>query len=213
MLMDEPFGAVDPIVRARLQEQFLDIQRRLRKTIVFVTHDIDEAIKMADRVAILNKGGVLEQFGTPEEVLREPASEFVVRFVGGDRSLKRLALIPVSRLELQAGPAVERSSRTSDALDVMDRAGSRWAAVVDGGRPLGWIERASLDGAATVAEARWQPLGARVTPESSLRDALDAIVGSGIEAAAVVDRSGDLVGTLSLERISEELAGMRGGHG
>ena len=85
MLMDEPFGAVDPIVRARLQDQFLDIQTRLRKTIVFVTHDIDEAIKMADRIAILNVGGILEQYATPEEILRAPANDFVERFVGAER--------------------------------------------------------------------------------------------------------------------------------
>src|SRR5688572_14109534 len=85
MLMDEPFGAVDPIVRERLQDQFLDIQHRLRKTIVFVTHDIDEAIKMADRIAILNKGGIIEQFASPEEILRAPANDFVKQFVGAER--------------------------------------------------------------------------------------------------------------------------------
>ena len=85
MLMDEPFAAVDPIVRGRLQEEFLEIQERLRKTIVFVTHDIDEAIKLGDRMAILNVGGVLEQFAPPETVLREPANEFVREFVGAER--------------------------------------------------------------------------------------------------------------------------------
>src|SRR5206468_11814533 len=84
MLMDEPFAAVDPIVRARLQDQFLDIQRQLRKTIVFVTHDIDEAIKMANRIAIMNIGGVVEQYAPPEEILRAPANEFVERFVGAE---------------------------------------------------------------------------------------------------------------------------------
>ena len=92
MLMDEPFGAVDPIVREHLQDQFLEIQQRLQKTIVFVTHDIDEAIKMADRIAILNIGGKLEQFAPPVEILRHPANEFVARFVGIDRGLKGLAL-------------------------------------------------------------------------------------------------------------------------
>src|SRR5688572_16774702 len=87
MLMDEPFGAVDPIVRTRLQDQFLDIQERLKKTIVFVTHDIDEAIKLADRIAILNKGGVVEQYAPPEEILRAPAGEFVKDFVGAERGL------------------------------------------------------------------------------------------------------------------------------
>ena len=92
MLMDEPFGAVDPIVRARLQAQFLKIQSELRKTIVFVTHDIDEAIKMADRIVILNQGAVIEQYGTPEEILGSPANDFVRRFVGMERGLKRFAL-------------------------------------------------------------------------------------------------------------------------
>jgi osmoprotectant transport system ATP-binding protein len=92
MLMDEPFGAVDPIVRELLQEEFLDIQRRLRKTIVFVTHDIDEAIKMADRIAILNKGGLLEQYADPATILSKPANDFVRKFVGIERGLKRLAL-------------------------------------------------------------------------------------------------------------------------
>ncbi len=92
MLMDEPFGAVDPIVRERLQEQFLEIQRQIRKTIVFVTHDIDEAIKMSDRIVILNKGGVVEQYDTPEQILGTPANEFVERFVGLERGLKKFAL-------------------------------------------------------------------------------------------------------------------------
>jgi osmoprotectant transport system ATP-binding protein len=92
MLMDEPFGAVDPIVRERLQNEFLGIQRKIHKTIVFVTHDVDEAIKMADRIAILNKGGVLEQYASPAEILSRPANQFVTRFVGIERGLKGLAL-------------------------------------------------------------------------------------------------------------------------
>ena len=92
MLMDEPFGAVDPIVREHLQDQFLSIQERLKKTIVFVTHDIDEAIKMADRIAILNKGGVIEQYDSPEKVLSAPANVFVERFVGLERGLKKFAM-------------------------------------------------------------------------------------------------------------------------
>jgi osmoprotectant transport system ATP-binding protein len=92
MLMDEPFGAVDPIVRERLQDQFIEVQRRLKKTIIFVTHDVDEALKMADRVAIMNKGGVLEQYASPRDILSDPANEFVRDFVGLDRGLKHLAL-------------------------------------------------------------------------------------------------------------------------
>src|SRR5204862_406786 len=104
-----PFAAVDPIVRARLQEQFLGIQERLRKTIVFVTHDIDEAIKMADRIAILNKGGVIEQYAPPKELLRTPANPFVENFVGPERGLKRLALITVSEIDVEEGPVASRA--------------------------------------------------------------------------------------------------------
>src|SRR5207247_3908042 len=123
MLMDEPFAAVDPIIRARLQDQFLDIQRRLRKTIVFVTHDIDEAIKMADRIAILNVGGIVEQFAPPEEILRTPANRFGEEFVGSERGLKRLALIKVSQSGVEEGPVVDRNASVEEALAAMKRFG------------------------------------------------------------------------------------------
>ena len=99
MLMDEPFGAVDPIVRERLQDEFLGIQKKIRKTIVFVTHDIDEALKMADRIAILNRGAHLEQFASPTEIVSAPANDFVRRFVGLDRGLKGLALQRASSVD------------------------------------------------------------------------------------------------------------------
>ena len=113
MLMDEPFGAVDPIVRERLQNELLRLQQRLAKTILFVTHDIDEAIKMADLLLVLRQGGKLAQFGTPGEVLTRPASDFVARFVGADRGLKRLSLTQASA----AGhlPARRRGRRTPTA--------------------------------------------------------------------------------------------------
>jgi osmoprotectant transport system ATP-binding protein len=100
MLMDEPFGAIDPIIRARLQDEFLRLQHELRKTVVFVTHDIDEAIKVGDRIAILREGGRLAQYDTPERILDEPADEFVAEFVGRDRALKALALRTLGELEL-----------------------------------------------------------------------------------------------------------------
>ena len=98
MLMDEPFGAVDPIIRERLQDQFLDLQTKIRKTVVFVTRDIDEAIKMADRIAILNKGGLVEQYASPAEILGSPVNEFVRQFVGIDRGLKGLAMKDASNV-------------------------------------------------------------------------------------------------------------------
>jgi osmoprotectant transport system ATP-binding protein len=112
LLMDEPFGAIDPINRARLQDEFLRLQQQVRKTVVFVTHDIDEAIKMGDRIAILREGGVLAQYDTPAEILRAPEDEFVAQFVGADRGIKRLSLITVGDLELLA-PEDERARRAS----------------------------------------------------------------------------------------------------
>ena len=108
LLMDEPFGAIDPITRARLQDEFLRLQAEIRKTIVFVTHDIDEAIKMGDRIAVLREGGILAQYATPAELLEKPADDFIARFVGSDRALKRLTLTRVGELELRPGSA-ERS--------------------------------------------------------------------------------------------------------
>ena len=103
MLMDEPFGAIDPITRERLQNDFLRLHREIRKTVVFVTHDIDEAIKMGDRICILRQGGVLAQYDTPEAILATPADDFVAQFVGEDRGLKRLALRRLDEVELRAG--------------------------------------------------------------------------------------------------------------
>jgi osmoprotectant transport system ATP-binding protein len=137
MLMDEPFGALDPITRSRLQSELLRIQRELRKTIIFVTHDIDEAILLADRIAILREGGVLVQYDTPDRILAEPADDFVARFVGADRGLKRLSLTRLDEVELEpangaVGPLVDRSTTLRDALAAMLNDGSR-AVLVEGG--------------------------------------------------------------------------------
>jgi osmoprotectant transport system ATP-binding protein len=138
MLMDEPFGALDPITRDRLQNEFLRLQREIRKTVIFVTHDIDEAIKIADRIAILREGGVLAQYDTPDRILASPADEFVARFVGADRGLKRLALKRVGDIDLGPVPADGahdlRASETMtlrDALSLMLTEGASELAVVD----------------------------------------------------------------------------------
>ncbi|MCA1687220.1 MAG: ABC transporter ATP-binding protein [Actinobacteria bacterium] len=121
MLMDEPFGAVDPITRERLQDEFVNIQQHIKKTIVFVTHDIDEAIKMGDMIAILKQGGVLAQYDTPENILSNPNSEFVASFVGNDRILKRLSLLKVGDMELEpVNGGTEDLPRISEQLSVRD---------------------------------------------------------------------------------------------
>jgi osmoprotectant transport system ATP-binding protein len=122
MLMDEPFGAIDPIVRARLQDEFLRLQQELRKTVLFVTHDIDEAIKLGDRIAIFREGGRLAQYDTPEAILRKPADEFVSEFVGADRALKELALRTLGGLEFgppSDGPRATVDTTLRDALALL----------------------------------------------------------------------------------------------
>jgi osmoprotectant transport system ATP-binding protein len=138
MLMDEPFGAIDPINRARLQDEFLRLQERVRKTVVFVTHDIDEAIKMGDRIAILREGGRLAQYDTPAEILTSPADDFVAEFVGADRALKRLGLATLADVELEApdgAPAgnghVELTTTVRDALSALLAGGGSPLTVVD----------------------------------------------------------------------------------
>ncbi|HZG62166.1 MAG TPA: ABC transporter ATP-binding protein [Rubrobacteraceae bacterium] len=136
MLMDEPFGAVDPITRHRLQDEFLRIQQEIKKTIVFVTHDIDEAIKMGDKIAILKEGGILAQYDTPEKILAAPNSEFVSSFVGTDRVLKRLSLTRVSEMELEPAngttglPRIDERTTLKDALSEMIGAGVERGLVV-----------------------------------------------------------------------------------
>ncbi len=138
MLMDEPFGAIDPINRARLQDEFQRLQAQVRKTVVFVTHDIDEAIKMGDKIAILRQGGHLAQYDTPEEILTHPADEFVAEFVGADRALKRLGLSTLADVELVSPnglrPGADRvalGATVRDALSQLLAAGGRPLTVVD----------------------------------------------------------------------------------
>ncbi|MFN2589709.1 MAG: ABC transporter ATP-binding protein [Actinomycetota bacterium] len=205
MLMDEPFAAVDPIVRERLQDQFLDIQERLKKTILFVTHDIDEAIKMADRIAILNIGGVVEQYAPPEEILRDPANAFVADFVGAERGLKRLALIKVADIEVEEGPVVSLDATPARAREQMKRFDLDWVTVVDEGRLRGWVDEAVLKGRRRVGEAEPRKFSAYVTATDSLRQALDAIVTSRTNVAVVATEDDRYLGILTLERISREI--------
>jgi osmoprotectant transport system ATP-binding protein len=205
LLMDEPFGAVDPIVRARLQDEFAALRSRLHKTVVFVTHDVDEAIKLGDRVAIMNIGGRVEQYAPPEEILRTPASEFVERFVGAERGLKRLSLIKVRDIGIEEGPVVAPGASADEARRAIDTSPFDWTSVVEGGELLGWVDRGSLDGVRTVAELRPRRFSAYVTSASSLREALDAIVTSRTQVAVVASEGQRYLGILTLERISREI--------
>jgi osmoprotectant transport system ATP-binding protein len=146
LLMDEPFGAIDPIARERLQNELLRLQSVVRKTIVFVTHDIDEAVKLGDRVALLSRGGKLEQFATPEELLAHPQSEFVTGFLGEGPLVRRLALIPIREVELPPvngaapGGSVDAGGTLRDALDAVLRSPDGRVRVLDGDQVVGVID-------------------------------------------------------------------------
>ena len=145
MLMDEPFGAVDPINRERLQNEFLRLQAEVKKTILFVTHDIDEAIKMGDRIAVLQEGGKLAQYATPAELLMAPANAFVEDFVGADRALKRLALMRVSDVDLWEAPLAFVGQATGEVRAKLEGAEVPHALLVDSERkPLGWLSETDL---------------------------------------------------------------------
>ena len=203
LLMDEPFGAVDPIVRGRLQEEFLDLHDRLGKTVVFVTHDIDEALHLGDRVAILNVGGLLEQYDTPEAILAAPANSFVEDFLGGERGLKRLALRPVSGVEIARGPVVDVRASTEEARAVMGAHGVTWVGLVDGEMLKGWVDESELDGS-PLGELAAKPFAVSLRPSSSLREAVDAVVTSHARVAVVVEE-GRYLGMVDLESIAEEI--------
>ena len=204
LLMDEPFGAVDPIVRGRLQDEFLDLHDRLGKTVVFVTHDIDEALRLGDKVAILNVGGILEQFDTPEAILAGPANRFVADFLGRERGLKRLALRPVSAVELVRGPVVDITATSEEARSIMESNGVDWIGLVDGETLLGWVDRSEVDGS-PLAALPAKPFAVTLRPESSLREAIDAVVTSHARVAVVVADDNRYLGMVGLESIAEEI--------
>ena len=205
MLMDEPFGALDPITRERLQHEFLALQARIRKTVVFVTHDIDEAITMGDRIAVLREGGVLAQYDTPDRILSEPADEFVAQFVGADRGLKRLTLRRLRDIEPIDPPAARPGDNAQAARARVQRAGFETLVIVDDdGRPTGLLP---IDRLATerVPEDGSEPLGAVGTPDMLLRDALSLMLSQTGSHLVVVDKNGRLAGLVSADLISEEL--------
>lgn len=206
LLMDEPFGAVDPIVRHRLQDELLDLQKRLRKTIVFVTHDIEEAIRLGDQIVILNVGGVLEQKGSPAEILSRPANRFVEEFIGSERNLQRSALVKVARLGLKWGPVVEVSTTAAAGREAARLEGADWLGLLSDGMLLGWVPASDLETARSLQSLSPRPFGAVISRRSSLRQAVDAMIGSGHQMAMVAD-DGFYCGFVDLEMVAAALRG------
>ncbi|HEU0100705.1 MAG TPA: betaine/proline/choline family ABC transporter ATP-binding protein [Mycobacteriales bacterium] len=210
MLMDEPFGAVDPIAREKLQNEFLRLQQEIRKTIVFVTHDIDEAIKMGDRIAVLREQSVIAQYDTPERILAEPADDFVAEFIGAGASLKRLGLARVGDFALADWPVAVLGQGRDAAFDILRAAGADWVLLVDEQRrPQRWAHRDDLLRASGSLDRVGTAVSAVVDPQTTLAGALDAMVSSRVGGVVVVDGRGGYVGTVDMNVIMAAAETMR----
>ena len=206
--MDEPFAAVDPIVRTHLQDEFLRLQRRLAKTIVFVTHDIDEAIKLGDRIAVFRDGGRVAQYASPTEILSAPADDFVVDFLGQDRELRRLALLNAGDARLEEGPVVTLGDSAEAARTAAAAHDRDWLVVLDGeGCVEGWTRPALVEGSVTAAAVR--RFKYIIGPDDSLRAALNAMIVSDIGAVPRVDGDSHYEGLLTPACLNRQLAPAR----
>jgi osmoprotectant transport system ATP-binding protein len=212
MLMDEPFGAIDPITRERLQNEFLRLQRRIHKTIIFVTHDINEAIKMGDKIAILNVGGILEQYGPPGEILSHPANAFVEGFVGSDRALKWLNLVRVEEVMDDEPPLLLANQKVREAREFLREKKLDFAYVTGpDGRLKGYVDEDDLQ-----AERGWvndvlRPAAVTIQMGTTLRDTLSEMMASDYRVVSVVDEDNHLQGLIDLGMIQEALMERRGG--
>lgn len=206
LLMDEPFGAIDPITRERLQNEFLRLQSELRKTIVFVTHDIDEAIKMGDRIAILRNRSVIAQHDTPESILAAPANDFVDDFLGDGTTLKSLTLRRIADIELDDYATVRLPTGRREALEALERSDTDWVLLLDEqNRPLRWLNARSIDRSDAPLSESGQVVRVTVEPQDTLRNALEAMLHSTAHAAIVVDRGGAYLGAVFLETLADKL--------
>lgn len=209
LLMDEPFGAIDPITRDRLQNEFLRLQQELKKTIVFVTHDIDEAIKMGDRIAILREQSRIAQYDTPEAILAHPANAFVEDFLGAGAILKGLNLRRIGDLQLTDVPTVTQPTTREQVAAAIDRSVDGWALMLDReSKPLRWLDRASLDRSESLDEAG-QRVRVQVEPEDTLRDALEQMLQSVTGCAICVDPQGRYMGGVRIELLTDFLQEMQ----
>ena len=210
MLMDEPFGAIDPITRDRLQNEFLRLQETIRKTIIFVTHDIDEAIKMGDRIAILREGSQIAQYDTPERVLSAPADDFVADFIGHGASLKRLNLSRVRDVELSDWPIARIDSSRTEVLAALRASDKGAVLLLDAERrPARWVSGGDLQRDDRPLTEIGLPPEALVQPNATLADALNEMLKSRYGCATVVDANGVYQGNLDFSTVSAAIQEMR----
>jgi len=212
MLMDEPFGAIDPITRDRLQNEFLRLQEDIKKTIIFVTHDIDEAIKMGDRIAILKERSQIAQFDTPERILVNPADDFVADFIGRGASLKRLSLSRVRDVELHQWPTAQEGASPDEVRRVLDASDKSAVLLLDSQqRPLRWVNADHLgraDGGHELSKLGL-PAEAVVQPNATLSDTLNEMITARYSTAIVVDADRAYQGIVDIDTINETVRTMR----
>jgi osmoprotectant transport system ATP-binding protein len=202
LLMDEPFGAVDPITRARLQDELIRLQDELGKTIVFVTHDFDEAVKLGDRIAVLATGSKIVQYDTPAEILTNPADQYVEDFVGAGAALKQLTLTRVRDVDLDEAVTVTVGGDAEDAARRAQEAGRRHVILLDQRqRPLRWLSLRDLQTAGATSNARRDDALELVSTASTLNDALDMMLTSSHGVVLVVGRESSYAGAIRLETI------------
>jgi osmoprotectant transport system ATP-binding protein len=205
LLMDEPFGAIDPITRVKLQDEFLKIQQEIKKTIIFVTHDIYEAIKMGDKIALMRQGQLV-QYDTPTNLLYSPKNEFVENFVGADRALKGLQLIRVKEVMRSHPPMVRVEEKVEAAKERMEQEGIDWLMVVsDDDRFLGWVNQADLEKGDSVREVM-SSSDTAATVNTVLNEALSLMLSSEVNNLAVVGKDNRLQGVISFDIIRKALA-------
>ena len=206
LLMDEPFGAIDPITRDRLQNEFLRLQQDLKKTIVFVTHDIDEAIKMGNRIAILREQSEIAQLDTPEAILADPADEFVENFLGSGAILKSLTLMKIADTELHQVPVFKAPVMRDKAIETLQDSEDSTSILLDADdKPLRWLDLAALNRTSQPIEKSGRPITVDLQPEDTLQDALTAMLQSSVGLAAVTDRKGKYLGCCTIESLAKLL--------
>jgi osmoprotectant transport system ATP-binding protein len=202
LLMDEPFGAVDPITREHLQDELIRLQHELRKTIVFVTHDFDEAIKIGDRIAVLRERSHIAQFDTPEAILTNPADDFVSGFVGAGAALKRLNLTRVRDVEITDYPTVTIDDPLQQIFNRLRAAGTNEVLLLDRrGRPYKWLRRGDLMRARGSLARAGTLVHDTVTRDATLRDALEAVLTDNTGRVAVTGRRGEYTGVVDMETL------------
>jgi osmoprotectant transport system ATP-binding protein len=215
LLMDEPFGAVDPITRGNLQDELLRLQAELGKTIVFVTHDFDEAVKLGDKIAVLGDRSSIQQYDTPDAILANPANDTVAGFVGAGASLKQLTLMRVRDVEYGTADdvlTVSLGDTPSSVASQLQQSGRTYALVVDDRRrPQRWVHVRELGGRSSLADTG-KPVGDSVSTQSTLQDALEAILTEG-GRAVVTGAKGEVVGTIDITTVTDVIASLRSEHG